>query len=46
MVKVRAARLAFKSAILADVDAALQNHAAHMVTDWGPASVHHVQRRR
>jgi hypothetical protein len=35
-VKVRAPRLAFKSAILSDVEAALQNHAAHMVTDWGP----------
>ncbi len=38
MVKVRAPRLAFKSATLADVETALQNHAAHMVTDWGPAS--------
>jgi hypothetical protein len=38
MVKVRAPRLAFKSATLADVQTALQNHAAHMVTDWGPAS--------
>lgn len=38
MVKVRAPRLAFKSATLTDVEAALQNHAAHMVTDWGPAS--------
>jgi hypothetical protein len=37
-VKVRAPRLAFKSATLADVETALQNHAAHMVTDWGPAS--------
>jgi len=37
-VKVRAPRLAFKSATLADVEAALQNHAAHMFTDWGPAS--------
>jgi len=37
-VKVRAPRLAFKSASLADVETALQNHAAHMVTDWGPAS--------
>jgi hypothetical protein len=37
-VKVRAPRLAFKSATLTDVQTALQNHAAHMVTDWGPAS--------
>jgi len=37
-VKVRAPRLAFKSATLADVETALQNHAAHMFTDWGPAS--------
>lgn len=37
-VKVRAPRLAFKSATLADVETALLNHAAHMVTDWGPAS--------
>jgi hypothetical protein len=37
VVKVRAPRLAFKSATLADVEAALLNHAAHMVTDWGPA---------
>ena len=38
MVKVRAPRLAFKSATLADVETALQNHAAHMLTDRGPAS--------
>jgi hypothetical protein len=38
VVKVRAPRLAFKSATLAGVETALQNHAAHMVTDWGPAS--------
>ena len=38
MVKVRAPRLAFKSATLLDVQNALLNHAAHMVTDWGPAS--------
>jgi hypothetical protein len=38
MIKVRAPRLAFKSATLSDVQTALQNHAAHMVTDWGPAS--------
>ena len=36
-VKVRAPRLAFKSATLTDVETALQNHAAHMFTDWGPA---------
>ena len=38
MVKVRAPRLAFKSATLPDVQNALLHHAAHMVTDWGPAS--------
>lgn len=38
MVKVRAPRLHFKSATLSDVQTALLNHAAHMVTDWGPAS--------
>jgi hypothetical protein len=38
MVKVRASRLAFKSATLSDVQNALLNQAAHMVTDWGPAS--------
>ena len=38
MVKVRAPRLAFKSATLSDVETALQNHAAHMVTVRGPAS--------
>lgn len=37
-VKVRASRLAFKSATLTDVQAALLNQPAHMVTDWGPAS--------
>ena len=37
-VKVRAPRLAFKSATLTDVETALHNHEAHMVTDWGPAS--------
>lgn len=37
-VKVRAPRLAFKTATLTDVETALQNHAAHMVTDRGPAS--------
>ena len=38
MVKVRAPRLAFKSASLSDVETALQNHAAHMLMDRGPAS--------
>ena len=38
MVKVRAARLAFKTATLSDVQAALLNQPAHMVTDWGPPS--------
>jgi hypothetical protein len=38
VVKVRAPRLAFKNATLPGVETALQNHAAHMVTDWGPAS--------
>jgi hypothetical protein len=38
MVKVRASRLAFKSATLADVQNALLNQPAHMVTDWGLAS--------
>ncbi|HET7352915.1 MAG TPA: hypothetical protein VFJ11_02555 [Gaiellaceae bacterium] len=37
-VKVRASRLAFKSATLTDLQAALLNQPAHMVTDWGPAS--------
>lgn len=37
-VRVRAPRLAFKTATLTDVETALQNHAAHMVTDRGPAS--------
>ena len=37
-VKVRAPRLAFRSATLTDVETALQNHAAHMVTDRGPTS--------
>ena len=37
-VKVRAPRLAFKTGTLTDVETALQNHAAHMVTDRGPAS--------
>jgi hypothetical protein len=38
MVKVRGPRLAFKGAALANLQTALQNHAAHMVTDWGPSS--------
>ena len=38
MVKVRASRLAFKSATLTDVQNALQNQPAHQVIDWGPAS--------
>lgn len=38
MVKVRASRLHFKSATLADVQNALLDQPAHMVTDWGPAS--------
>jgi hypothetical protein len=37
-VKVRASRLAFKSATLTDVQNALQDQPAHMVADWGPAS--------
>ena len=38
MVKVRGPRLAFKGAALPDLQSALQNHNAHMVTDWGPSS--------
>jgi hypothetical protein len=38
MVKVRASRLAFKSATLTDVQNALQNQPAHQVIDWGPDS--------
>jgi hypothetical protein len=38
MVKLRASRLAFKTATLSDVQAALLNQPAHMVTDWGPPS--------
>jgi len=38
MVKVRASRLAFKSATLTDVQNALQDQPAHQVIDWGPAS--------
>ena len=37
MVKVRGPKLAFKSAALTDLQTALQNQPAHMVTDWGPA---------
>ena len=39
MVKVRASRLAFQSATLADVQNALLNQPAHMVTDWGPGQL-------
>jgi hypothetical protein len=38
MVKLRAPRFAFKGANLPDLQAALQNQPAHMVTDWGPPS--------
>ena len=38
MVKVRGPKLAFKNAVLTDLQTALQNQPAHMVTDWGPAS--------
>jgi hypothetical protein len=38
MVKVRGPKLAFKSAALGDLQNALQNQPAHMVTDLGPAS--------
>lgn len=38
MVKVRASRLAFKSATLADVQAALLNQPAHQIIDRGPPS--------
>ena len=38
MVKVRASKLAFKSAALADLQEALLNQPAHMLTDWGPPS--------
>ena len=37
-VKIRAARLAFKSATLSDLQAALLNQPAHMVIDWGVPS--------
>jgi hypothetical protein len=36
MVKLRASKLAFKSATLNDLLAALTGQPAHMVTDWGP----------
>ena len=36
-IRVRASRLAFKSATQDDVVAALANQPAHMVADWGPA---------
>lgn len=38
MIQVRASRLALKSATLPDVQNALLNQMAHMVTDRGPAS--------
>ena len=38
MVKIRASRLAFKSATLTDLQNALQDQPAHQVIDWGPAS--------
>jgi len=38
MVKVRGPKLAFKSAALTDLQTALANQPAHMVTDWGPSS--------
>jgi hypothetical protein len=38
MVKIRASRLAFKSATVADVQNALTNQPAHQVIDWGPSS--------
>jgi hypothetical protein len=38
MIKIRASKLAFKSATLTDVQNALQDQPAHMVTDWGPSS--------
>jgi hypothetical protein len=36
MVKVRALKLAFKTATLTDLQTALASQPAHMVTDWGP----------
>jgi hypothetical protein len=38
MVKIRASRLAFKSATVADVQNALMNQPAQQVIDWGPSS--------
>jgi hypothetical protein len=38
MVKIRASRLPFKSATVADVQNALTNQPAHQVIDWGPSS--------
>jgi hypothetical protein len=38
MVKIRASRLAFKSATAADVQNALLNQPSFRVVDWGPAS--------
>jgi hypothetical protein len=38
MVKVRGPKMAFKGATLAPLTTGLENHAAHMVTDWGPPS--------
>lgn len=37
-IKVKASKLAYKSATLTDVQTALLNQPAHMVTDRGPAS--------
>lgn len=38
MVKIRAARLAFKGATVADIQNALMNQGAHSVIDWGSSS--------
>jgi hypothetical protein len=38
MVKIRASRLAFKSATVADAQNALTGQSAHQVIDWGPSS--------
>jgi hypothetical protein len=38
MVKIRASRLAFKGATVADVQNALMNQPAHQVIDWGPSN--------
>jgi hypothetical protein len=37
-IRVRASKLAFKSATQDDVVKALMNQPAHMVSDWGPSS--------